>query len=54
MNLNERIEDNRKRIAKLEAIMRDAVQADIVDHASLITELQEVIGLRQIEEADND
>lgn len=63
MNLNERIEANCERIAKLEATVRDLnrlqersmslLQGDIADQASLITELQEMIGRHQIGEVND-
>ena len=64
MNLNERIEANCERIAKLEATVRDLnrlqersmslLQGDIADQASLITELQEMIGRHQIGEGNEE
>ena len=64
MNLNERIDDNRKRIKRLKATVRglnrqheremSLLQAEIADQASLIIELQEMIGRHQIGVGAND
>ena len=63
MNLNERINANCERIAKLEASLRDHIrqadralslmQDEIDAQASLITELQEMIGRYQIGEMND-